>query len=116
MDNDFSEKLNSILADPAMMDKIKNIAGSLGASAPPPPPKEERREEKGADCENCPRALPCGEKTCQLPGKQSELAKNIANSRALLVALKPFLDSDRCARIDKIIGMMKIAEIMGYIK
>lgn len=117
MDNDFSEKLNSILADPAMMDKIKTIAGSLGGASPAPPPKEERKEERGADCENCPRALPCGASApCPISKNQSELAKNIANSRALLIALKPYLDNDRCARIDKILGMMKIAEIMGYIK
>ena len=43
-------------------------------------------------------------------------AKSIAESRALLTALKPYLSEERCARIDKILGMMKIAEIMGYLK
>ena len=35
---------------------------------------------------------------------------------ALLLALKPYLSGERCERIDKILGMMKIAEIMGYLK
>jgi hypothetical protein len=32
-----------------------------------------------------------------------------------LQALKPYLSAERCARIDKILGMMKIAELMGYL-
>ncbi len=114
MDNDFSEKLNSILANPEMMDKIKNIASGLGAASASAPPKKDGMRP---DCENCPRALPCGACAPYPPSKnQSELAKSISNSRALLTALKPYLDSERCARIDKILGMLKIAEIMGYIK
>ena len=50
-------------------------------------------------------------------GKEpNPMAKSIAESRALLSALKPYLSAERCARIDKILGMMKIAEIMGYLK
>ncbi len=108
MDGDLSEKLGTILSDPSMMEKIKSIAQGLGASAPPPPTVE-RREERLPECENCP-LVSVGAKD------KNELTKNLASSRALLVALKPFLDKDRCARIDKILGMIKIAEIMGYIK
>ena len=60
------------------------------------------------------KALPVG--NFGMPNVNSELIKNISNSRALLCALKPYLDKERCERIDKILGMMKIAEIMGYIK
>ncbi len=117
MDNDFSQKLNAILGDPAMMEKIRSIAGSLGASSSPPPPREERKEDKGTDCASCSRTMPCGAQAlCPVSGERSEFSKSIANIRALLTALKPYLDSGRCERIDKILGMMKIAEIMGYIK
>ncbi len=115
MDNDFSQKLTAILGDPAMMDKIKTIASGLSAS--PPAPKEARREEKIPDCDSCTCTMPCGAQAlCPKKSEQSALFKNLADSRALLTALKPFLDGERCARIDKILGMMKIAEIMGYIK
>ncbi|MBE6654203.1 MAG: hypothetical protein E7608_01945 [Ruminococcaceae bacterium] len=115
MDTDLSQKLNAILGDPAMMDKIKTIAGSLGA--PSAPPREEHREEKSADCSSCPHKMPCGAQAlCPVSGERSEFSKSIANIRTLLTALKPYLDSARCERIDKILGMMKIAEIMGYIK
>ncbi len=121
MDGDFSEKLGAMLSDPAMLAKIAGIAGSLGlgnAAAPPPqpPPKEE-----ASKCDTCPakEILPCGGAECPFPGKGGALssaAKNISQIRSLLSALKPYLSSERCERIDKILGMMKIAEIMGYLK
>ncbi|MBQ8404091.1 MAG: hypothetical protein IJX55_06680 [Clostridia bacterium] len=123
MDGDFSEKLGAMLSDPAMLAKIAGIAGSLGlggapsaAPAQPPPPKEEAKA-----CDACPakELLPCGGAECPFPGKGGALsgaAKNISQIRALLVALKPYLSAERCERIDKILGMMKIAEIMGYLK
>ena len=109
MDNDFSEKLGALLKNPEAMAKIAGLAGSLGLSgAPEKPPERERA------CEGCPakEIFPC-----PLPQKEGcDAAKSIAQSRALLVALKPYLSAERCARIDKILGMMKIAEIMGYLK
>ncbi|MGN1095908.1 MAG: hypothetical protein ACI4QR_05925 [Eubacteriales bacterium] len=112
MENDISEKLNAVLADPAMMEKIKLIAGSLGATQSPPQDSvnTEKHEERAFQGASSDKELP------PPPIKQSEISKNIANSRALLIALKPYLDRERCERIDKILGMMKIAEIMGYIK
>ena len=119
MDNDFSEKLGALLSDPAALAKIAGLAGSLGlsgASAPTPP----RTEEKPRECDACPakEVLPCGGAPGPVPKKErvSDAAKSIAQSRALLTALKPYLSGERCERIDKILGMMKIAEIMGYLK
>ena len=115
MDNDFSEKLSAMLSDPAALAKIASIAGSLGLGSSPPQAKE------APPCTAChsKETLPCGGEKCVLQEKSgalSETAKNIACSRALLQALKPYLSHERCARIDKILGMMKIAEIMGYLK
>ena len=116
MDNDFSEKLGAILSNPEALAKIAGIAGSLGLSAPPAPEKEKAASE----CDECPAKdlLPCGGAPCPFPAKDKvgHAAKSIAESRALLSALKPYLSAERCARIDKILGMMKIAEIMGYLK
>lgn len=116
MDNDFSEKLGAMLSDPAMLSKIAGIAGNLGLGTIPQHGKEQEHA-----CAACPAkdTLPCGSEKCILPGGNghpSETSKNIACSRALLQALKPYLSKDRCERIDKILGMMKIAEIMGYLK
>lgn len=103
MDNDFSEKLGAILSDPAALAKIAGLAGSLGLGASPHAKEEKPPEPK-------PEIKPAQSE------KLSETAKNIACGRALLQALKPYLSAERCARIDKILGMMKIAEIMGYLK
>ena len=117
MDGDLSEKLGAMLSDPEMLSKIAGIAGSLGLGGiGAPPPKEEQKP-----CGACPAKdiLPCGGGECPMPrggGALSAAAKSIAQSRALLSALKPYLSAERCARIDKILGMMKIAEIMGYLK
>jgi hypothetical protein len=111
MDNDFSEKLGALLSNPDAMAKIAGLAGSLGLSGA----AAEKPTEKERPCNDCPakEILPC-----PFPKKEgaSDTAKSIAQSRALLVALKPYLSAERCARIDKILGMMKIAEIMGYLK
>ncbi len=119
MDGDFSEKLGAMLADPAMLAKIAGIAGSLGlgGAVPPPPPQK----EEAGKCDTCPakEILPCGGAECPFPGKGgalSDAAKNISQIRSLLTSLKPYLSAERCERIDKILGMMKIAEIMGYLK
>lgn len=117
MDNDFSEKLSSMLSDPAMLAKIADVAGSLGLGGAPAQAKEKAQSR---ECPACPakEALPCGVAPCPFPAKEglSEAARSIAQSRALLSALKPYLSAERCERIDKILGMMKIAEIMGYLK
>ena len=119
MDNDFSEKLGSLLSDPAALAKIASLAGSLGLSGASAPAGE-KSGERAHECTACPakEVLPCGGAPCPFPKSEgcSEAAKSIAQSRALLTALKPYLSAERCARIDKILGMMKIAEIMGYLK
>ena len=119
MDNDLSEKLGALLSNPAALAKIAGLAGSLGLTATSAPAQAEEKEE-ARECASCPAKdlLPCGGAPCPFPAKDraGSTAKNIAESRALLVALKPYLSAERCARIDKILGMMKIAEIMGYLK
>jgi hypothetical protein len=119
MDNDISEKLGALLNNPEALAKIAGLAGSLGLGSAPAPAPEKPKEE-AEKCASCPVSdlLPCGGAPCPFPKKDGAggAAKSIAESRALLLALKPYLSHERCARIDKILGMMKIAEIMGYLK
>ena len=100
MDNDFSEKLGAILSDPAAIAKIAGLAGSLGIGTNTPvkeeKPPEPKSEIKPAQSE-----------------KLSETAKNIACGRALLQALKPFLDARRREKIEKVLQMMHLAEMAG---
>jgi hypothetical protein len=115
MDNDISEKLGALLSNPDAMAKIAGLASTLGLGA-----QHEAEKESREPCSSCmaKEAARCDGSGCALSGKNgklSETAKSIACSRALLQALKPYLSAERCARIDKILGMMKIAELMGYL-
>ena len=40
----------------------------------------------------------------------------IKNGRALLLALKPYMDEKRCEKIDRILSAMKLAEFAGMFK
>ena len=44
------------------------------------------------------------------------MEKNIKNTRALLLALKPYLDDKRRDKIDKMLNMLRLAEMAGYFK
>ena len=114
MTGDFSAKLDQILANPAMLAQIKALADTMTANtakpqetppdAPPepePPPKEQS---------------PASEVAVALPAlftPSPMLAENLKHTRELLLALKPFLDDRRCAKIDKMLSMMRLAEMAG---
>ncbi|PWL97303.1 MAG: hypothetical protein DBY04_06640 [Clostridiales bacterium] len=123
MNGDFSSKLDKILSNPAMMAQIKSLADTMteteGAPAsevsPPPaaepsePPAQEEQEKPDADIQT-ETALPAS--FSPAPG----LARNLKNTRALLAALKPYLDDKRREKVDKMLSMMRLAEMAGYFK
>lgn len=89
MDSEAIQKLSRIMQDPTAMEKIRGIITGKPAEAADPP------------------------QTATIPAaveKSSTSSAAISNSKALLLALKPYLDSDRCARIDKIIDAIRLAE------
>ena len=86
MNGDFSSKLDKILSNPAMM-------------APESPPQPDT-----------PAAMPA------LFSPAPGMEKNIKNTRALLLALKPYLDDKRRDKIDKMLNMLRLAEMAGYFK
>lgn len=123
MNGDFSSKLDKILSNPAMMAQIKSLADTMteteGAPAsevspppaaePPEPPAQEEQEKPDADIQT-ETALPAS--FSPAPG----LARNLKNTRALLAALKPYLDDKRREKVDKMLSMMRLAEMAGYFK
>ena len=88
MDSEAIQKLSRIMQDPTAMEKIRGIITGKPAEAADPP------------------------QTATVPAavEKSTSSAAISNSKALLLALKPYLDSDRCARIDKIIDAIRLAE------
>lgn len=93
--SDFEEQLNSILNDPAQMNRIAAMAQSLmgGANEEPTPPKE-------SDF-----SMPdLGRLMAGLGGGKSD------EKRALLEAMKPYLSPHRREKLDR---AMKLAKMIG---
>ncbi len=111
MTGDFSSKLDEILKNPTMLAQIKALADTMTAGkAEEPPPPEEPPAPPPAPVQAQPAmetALPV------LLAPSPNLQKNLTNTRALLIALKPFLDDKRCGKIDKMLSMMRLAEMAG---
>ena len=108
MNGDFSSKLDKILSNPAMMAQIKSLADTMteDGEAKTPPPTEPTQ----AAPEPEPAAAP------ESPPPAPGMEKNIKNTRALLLALKPYLDDKRRDKIDKMLNMLRLAEMAGYFK
>lgn len=92
MDPAVFEKLGATVSDPEIQKKISAIISGDGAGAPPkpdaPPP----------------------------PPPQPSPPSTIKNGRALLLALKPYMDEKRCEKIDRILSAMKLAEFAGMFR
>lgn len=111
MNGDFSEKLSQILSNPTMMAQIKSLADTMTASEE----IKETTEEKTAESSG---QLPVAEQTekQRIPAfftPSATFEKNMRNTCALLTALKPFLDDRRCDKIDKMLSMIRFAEMAG---
>lgn len=107
MTDDFGEKLNRILSNPTMMAQIKSLADTMTENHAP---NEIRKEEP-------PPALSIPEKAA-VPAfftPSSTFEKNMKNTCALLTALKPFLDENRCAKVDKMLSMIHFAQMAGQL-
>ena len=127
--NDFSEKLDSILSNPEMMAQIKRLADTMTSGTPSvpesPQPAEnavqagnfgESKEPPPDGAPDMPDITEAVSALASLSGERRGRRKgnNMAHSRALLLALKPYLDDKRCEKIDKLLRMMQLAEMAGY--
>lgn len=121
MNGDFSAKLDSLLSNPAMMAQIKSLADTMTAES------REPIEVKKTDSEQSSTLIPSeganseenSHPTSALPSKPSlsiGIERNLKNIRALLFALKPYLDAERCEKVDKMLKMMQLAEMAGYFR
>ena len=120
MNGDFSQKLNQVLSNPAMMAQIKALADTMTESeshaqrSEPAPSTESEQKTKS---EPVRELGPLREKTA-VPAfftPSPSFEKNMQNTGALLSALKPFLDDRRCAKIDKMLSMIQFAQMAGQL-
>lgn len=101
--DDMESKLSAILSNPEMMQQIQALAGSL--NQPNPPPKHEPQKQSAP-------ALP--ELDLTTVQKLSGLAKQSAidkNQQALLQALRPYLSSQRIAKLEKAMRAARVASL-----
>ena len=118
MNGDFSQKLNQVLSNPAMMAQIKALADTMTES-------ETSSEKNGqiiesvapARSEFAEESEPVREKISVPPffTPSPSFEKNMKNTCALLNALKPFLDERRRAKIDKMLSMIQFAQMAGQL-
>ncbi|MBQ0009567.1 MAG: hypothetical protein KBS76_00485 [Ruminococcus sp.] len=124
MENDFSEKLDAILNNPEMMAQLRRLADTMtssppsGATAPSAEPAASAVPVSSVPAPAVPASAPPDPREMLsllgISGGGRIPAGTIAHSRALLLALKPYLDEKRCAKIDKALTMLKLAEMAGY--
>ncbi len=113
MNDDFSQKLNQVLSNPAMMAQIKALADTMTENSTPSVTETDLQErdvtQKSAGAE------PFHEKPSLPPffTPSPSFEKNLQNACALLSALKPFLDRRRQEKIDKMLSMMHFAQMAG---
>ncbi|MBE6665354.1 MAG: hypothetical protein E7603_03900 [Ruminococcaceae bacterium] len=113
MNGDFSQKLNQVLSNPAMMAQIKALADTMTENNQT---SSETKPEKESDFSYRETAAePISEKPFVPPffTPSPSFEKNLQNACTLLSALKPFLDSGRQEKIDKMLSMMHFAQMAG---
>ena len=124
MNGDFTQKLNQVLSNPAMMAQIKALADTMTEAdthkekneptaeaailpkVPEAPPKHVPEES-----DSVRQAIPVPAFFTPSPSFE----KNMKNTCTLLNALKPFLDERRCAKIDKMLSMIRFAQMAGQL-
>ncbi len=117
MNEDFSQKLNQVLSNPAMMAQIKALADTMTESEAQAEKREPSGEQEPAKVESAADVGQIREKI-SVPAffaPSPSFEKNMNNTCALLNALKPFLDDRRCAKIDKMLSMIKFAQMAGQL-
>ena len=113
MNGDFSQKLNQVLSNPAMMAQIKALADTMTENAAQGNTQKNEREADFSYKESDSEALT--EKAALPPffTPSPSFEKNLENACTLLSALKPFLDKKRQEKIDKMLSMMHFAKMAG---
>ena len=112
---DFDEKLNSLLSNPEAMGQIIQFAQSLGSSfepaapppppsSPPPPPSHQQPMSPGSGLFS---GIDPGTIMRLLPLVQ-ELGEQNTNTRALLLALRPYLKAERQGKVDQALQIARL--------
>ena len=102
--DDLEQKLNTVLANPQLMQQIMSMAQSMGA----PPPVQEETPPPAPVSEPLPAFDPKMLQAISGFAQNSGIDKNQKN---LLSALHPYLSSDRITRLEKAMRAAKMARM-----
>lgn len=103
--DDISSLLSSVLENPELTEKLKEVAGSVLGGEPEQPKKES--------------APPINSDLISVVSKFAPILSAINeedNNTRLLNALKPFLEDERQKKIDEAIKIMHILHILPMLK
>lgn len=102
--DDLEEKLNTVLANPQMMQQLMSMAQNLGLGNPPAPQPEPAQTVQPPPLQGIDLSM---------LQKFSGIAKNSSidqNQTNLLHALSPYLTGDRIGRLEKAMRAAKMAK------
>lgn len=114
---DLSQKISQLLNSPDGMDKIRQAAASILGNEP----KCEEKDKKSSDQSggfSLPDGLLQNAQNMQGIMRIINLFQNRKddNRIGLLLALKPHLSSERAARVDKAVSLLKVASLLPVLR
>lgn len=122
---EWEEKLGAILNNPQAMSQIMSLAQSLNGGAQPPEAQPALPEaEAGSEAQSEPQDGPDTEPLASLAGELDPRLMEIGmralaayrdpnnHQAALLQALRPFVKSQRYAKVDKAIQIARLSKVI----
>ena len=112
--DEFEQKLNGILNDPAQLQSIFALAQSLGLGTPP----GETQKEPDPLSEKAPPAVSTGAADSKPPGIDAgallEAGRLDRRQENLLCALKPFLKPEKQEKIDRAMQIARLTHLAEF--
>lgn len=114
MDSDLGTMLESVLSDPAQMEKIAHMAQSLMGGGLPS--DEEGRESKSvSDQGTQSQQKESGGNIFSLLGKTFGGNRPKSRSTQLLLAMRPYMRPEKQEKLDRAIKIAEIVHVAGFV-
>lgn len=116
MDGDLSGLLESVLSDPAKMEKVTAMAKDLFGDGGPAPAASASAEQPDAAPVSAD-APPAGDAAFLSTLSKAFAGGNMGKSRstALLMAMRPYMKPEKQAKLDKAMQIARMANIAGLV-
>ena len=112
--DELESALRAVLDDPAQMRELRELAGSMGFSAPQMQPENEPAP-KPPEPESEPKPAQAAFQQQALPEPAAAMLRQAGKAdkkqEALLLALKPFLRKERQEKIDRALHAARLASL-----